>query len=115
MEELTFIRRVHCSSSCEMYTYVIQNSSLCQPIKTLHACLSTLPPTEECRQDLHYDLAYEWPIDAVTVADLGSAVVSILDHPEKYIGKKIGISGNRMTMAEYAAIIAEATGKKPSA
>ncbi len=52
------------------------------------------------------------PMDAVGITDLGPAVVSILNSPDKYIGEKIGIGGDRMTMAEYAAIISEVTGKK---
>jgi len=51
------------------------------------------------------------PMDAVSVSDLGPAVVTILNNPDKYIGKKIGISGEKLTMAEYAAIISQATGK----
>lgn len=51
------------------------------------------------------------PMDAVSVEDGGPAVVNIFDHPEEYIGKKIGFSGDKMTLSEYAAIISKATGK----
>ncbi len=51
------------------------------------------------------------PMDAISVADLGPAVVTILNNPDKYIGKKLGLSGDRMSIAEYAAIISEVTGK----
>ena len=57
-----------------------------------------------------------WPMngamDTMTPTDLGPVVVNILNNPDKYIGKKIGLCGDRMTMAEYAAIISEVTGKK---
>ena len=51
------------------------------------------------------------PMDAVSVKDLGIVVVGILNNPEKYLGKKIGLSGDRMTMGEYADIITKVTGK----
>ena len=53
----------------------------------------------------------EGPMDAVRVEDMGAAVVSIFNNPNEYIGKKVGLSGDRLTMNEYAAIISEVTGK----
>ena len=50
-------------------------------------------------------------MDAVRVEDMGAAVVSIFNNPNEYIGKKVGLSGDRLTMNEYAAIISEVTGK----
>lgn len=56
-----------------------------------------------------------WPMkgamDAVSVADGGPAVAAIFDNPDEYIGKKVGFSGDKMTMSEYAAIISKVTGK----
>ncbi len=56
-----------------------------------------------------------WPMngdmDAISVADLGGVVAKILNNPDKSIGKKPGLSGDKMTMSEYAAIISEVTGK----
>ena len=51
------------------------------------------------------------PMDAVSVDDLGGVVVTLFNNPDEYIGKKIGLSGDRMTMHEYAAIVSKVTGK----
>ena len=56
-----------------------------------------------------------WPMkgamDTVCVADGGPAVAAIFDNPGEYIGKKVGLSGDKMTMSEYAAIVTKVTGK----
>ena len=51
------------------------------------------------------------PMDGIAVGDVGPAVASIFGNPQKYIGKKIGLSGEKITMTEYAAIISQVTGK----
>ena len=50
-------------------------------------------------------------MDGISVADAGPAVAVIFDKPEEYIGKKIGLSGDKLTLSEYAAIIGKVTGK----
>ena len=50
-------------------------------------------------------------VDAISVEDGGPAVAAIFDRPEEYIGKKVGISGDKMTLSEYAAIMSKVTGK----
>ena len=50
-------------------------------------------------------------IDAVDVNDLGPVVLAIFNDPGKYIGQKVGITGDKLTMDEFIAIISEATGK----
>ena len=56
-----------------------------------------------------------WPMkgamDGVSVEDGGPAVAAIFDNPQEYIGKKIGFSGNKITLSEYTAIISKVTGK----
>ncbi len=47
----------------------------------------------------------------IGVEDAGPAVVAIFDKPEEYIGKKIGFSGDKLTLSEYMAIIGKVTGK----
>ena len=42
---------------------------------------------------------------------LGLAVAAIFDKPEEYIGKMIGLSGDKLTFSEYMAIIGKVTGK----
>ena len=51
------------------------------------------------------------PMDVVSVEQCGPAVASIFCQPEEFIGKKIGFSGDKMTMQEMADIVANATGK----
>ena len=51
------------------------------------------------------------PMHAVSVNGLGPIVVAIFNDPEKYAGKKLGLSGDKMTLDEYAAIISEVIGK----
>ena len=51
------------------------------------------------------------PMDAISVNDLGGVVVSILNSPDKYLDKRIGLSGDRITMGNYADIITKVTGK----
>ena len=46
---------------------------------------------------------------AVSVNGFGPVIVAILNDPEKYAGKKLGLSGAKMTLD--AAIISEVTGK----
>lgn len=50
-------------------------------------------------------------MDAVSVNDVGGVVTTIFNNPDQYIGKKIGLSGDRMTLSEYAAIVSKVTGK----
>ena len=38
-------------------------------------------------------------------------MLAVFQHPQECLGKKIGISGAKMTIAEYAAIISSVTGK----
>ena len=52
------------------------------------------------------------PFDTMSVEDLGPVVASIAKESDKYMGKTLGLCGDRMTMEEHAAIISEVTGKK---
>ena len=51
------------------------------------------------------------PMDAVSVADGGEVVASIFKSPDEFIGKKIGLSGDKKTFDEYLAILSKITGK----
>ncbi|XP_048448491.1 nmrA-like family domain-containing protein 1 [Rhincodon typus] len=51
------------------------------------------------------------PMDGMSVKDLGGVVLAILKSPEKYIGKEIGLSTDKLTVEEYAAIMSRHTGK----
>ena len=51
-------------------------------------------------------------MDTASVMDCGVAAASIFSQPEKYIGKKVGFSGDYLTIEDYIKIVSEATGKK---
>ena len=52
------------------------------------------------------------PMDIVSVGQCGPAVASIFSQPEEFIGKKIGFSGDKLTIKEMVEIVMKATGKK---
>ncbi|XP_053326852.1 nmrA-like family domain-containing protein 1 [Spea bombifrons] len=51
------------------------------------------------------------PLDGISVTDLGPVVVSILKSPSEYIGKDIGLSTDKLTVEQYAAILSKVIGK----
>uniref|UniRef100_A0A8C5R6H1 NmrA-like family domain-containing protein 1 n=1 Tax=Leptobrachium leishanense TaxID=445787 RepID=A0A8C5R6H1_9ANUR len=51
------------------------------------------------------------PMDGISVEDLGPIVLNIFKSPSEYIGKDIGVSAEKLTVAEYAAIMSKVTGK----
>ncbi|XP_066432857.1 nmrA-like family domain-containing protein 1 [Eleutherodactylus coqui] len=50
-------------------------------------------------------------LDGMSVTDVGRMVVSILKSPSQYIGKDIGLSTDKLTVMQYAAIMSRVTGK----
>ena len=64
-------------------------------------------------EDGTYTIAFaaQKPIDGISVADGGPAVASVFDNPDEYIGKKVEFSGEKLSGAEYAAILSKVTGK----
>ncbi|KAG9469012.1 hypothetical protein GDO78_021428 [Eleutherodactylus coqui] len=50
-------------------------------------------------------------LDGMSVTDLGPVVISILKSPSQYIGKDMRLSTDRLTVAQYAAIMSSVTGK----
>ncbi len=57
-------------------------------------------------------LPMDGPMDGIGVEDSGPAVASIFTNPDEFIGKKIGFSGDRLTIQEYMDILGKITGKK---
>ncbi|XP_040212208.1 nmrA-like family domain-containing protein 1 [Rana temporaria] len=51
------------------------------------------------------------PLDGFSVKDLGGVVLSILKSPSKYTGKDIGLSTEKLTTEQYAAIMTRVLGK----
>lgn len=51
------------------------------------------------------------PMDTISVEDGGPAVAAVFDNPSEYIGKKIGLSGEKLTIDDVAKVLTEITGK----
>ncbi|XP_018423507.1 PREDICTED: nmrA-like family domain-containing protein 1 [Nanorana parkeri] len=51
------------------------------------------------------------PLDGMSVKDLGVIVLTILQSPSKYAGKDIGLSMDKLTTEQYAAIMTRVLGK----
>ena len=49
--------------------------------------------------------------DTISVADAGVCVAAIFDNPSEYIGKKMDLTAEKITMEEVATIISKVTGK----
>ncbi len=58
-----------------------------------------------------FTLPMDGPMDAIGVEDGGPAVASILANPDEFIGKKIGFTGDRLTIQQYMDVVAKLTGK----
>ena len=56
-------------------------------------------------------LPVDGPIPAIGVEDGGEAVASVFTSPSEFIGKKIGLSGDKLTITEYVTILSKVTGK----
>ncbi|XP_075035194.1 nmrA-like family domain-containing protein 1 [Mixophyes fleayi] len=75
--------------------------------------LDTFRP-QKCEDGKSYLLCLpmgDEPLDGMSVADLGPVVVSILKSPSHYKGKTIGLSAEKLTVEQYAAIMSKVTGK----
>ena len=51
------------------------------------------------------------PMDGIAVADGGAVVAAVFTNPQEFIGKKFGLSSQKLTMDEYLATISKVTGK----
>ncbi|CAI9533666.1 unnamed protein product, partial [Staurois parvus] len=51
------------------------------------------------------------PLDGFSVKDLGGVVLTILKSPSKYAGKDLGLSMEKLTTEQYAAILTRVLGK----
>ena len=71
------------------------------------------PAFKPQEKDGVYELTYpmKGPMDGISVEDGGPVVAAVFGNPQEYIGKKVGISGERKTMPEYLAIMSEVSGK----
>ncbi len=55
--------------------------------------------------------SFTLPMDGIGVEDGGPAVASIFANPDEFIGKKIGFSGDKLTIQQYMDVVAKLTGK----
>ena len=73
--------------------------------------INFFPPSKQDDGSYTFTFSMDGPMDTMAVADGAHIVLAVFQHPQEYLGKKIGISGAKMTIAEYAAIISSVSGK----
>ncbi len=56
-------------------------------------------------------LPMDGPVDGIDVEDAGPAVASVFANPDEFIGKKIGFTGDKLTIQQYMDVVAKLTGK----
>ncbi|XP_040297169.1 nmrA-like family domain-containing protein 1 [Bufo bufo] len=74
----------------------------------------TLMKPQKSKDGNSYELVLpmcDVPMDGISVSDLGPAVLSVLKSPKDYKGKDIGLSAEKLTAAQYAAIMSKVSGK----
>ncbi len=74
--------------------------------------LSTAKPQKQVDGTYSLTFPMDGPMDGMSVEDGGPAVASIFTNPDEFIGKKVGFSGDRLTVQEYMDILGKITGKK---
>ena len=52
------------------------------------------------------------PLNLVSVKQAGTAVAGMFDSPEEYVGKIIGLTGDKKTIQEYADILSKHLAQK---
>ncbi|XP_004603319.2 nmrA-like family domain-containing protein 1 [Sorex araneus] len=63
----------------------------------------------------YYTLALpmgDTPMDGISVADVGVAVLSIFNSPEEFFGKAVGLSAEALTVQQYADLFSKSLGKE---
>ncbi len=55
--------------------------------------------------------SFTLPMEGIGVEGGGPAVASIFANPDEFIGKKIGFSGDKLTIQQYMDVVAKLTGK----
>ena len=71
----------------------------------------TLSPKKQDDGSYVHTSCMDGPMDAISVADGGPIVAAVFSKPEEFIGKVVSISGDKLTLHEYMAIIGKVTGK----
>lgn len=56
-------------------------------------------------------LCMDGPMHGVDPADCGPAIAEIFNQPGEFIGKRVGLAGDYLTIDEYLKLLAKATGK----
>ena len=59
-----------------------------------------------------YTTCMDGPMDCIDVSGMGQVVAAFFSHPEEYIGKKIGLSSDRITMEQALETVASVAGVK---
>ena len=59
-----------------------------------------------------YTTCMQGPMDGIDVDDIGHVVSGVFSNPAEYIGKKVGLAGDRLTIEQYVDIISNIKGTK---
>ncbi|KAM3916756.1 nmrA-like family domain-containing protein 1 [Leptodactylus fuscus] len=96
-----YFREISCPMTSVRVSFYFENFlNVCKPQKS--------------KDGDHYNLVLpmcDVPMDGISVSDMGPAVLSILKNPKEYIGKNIGLSAEKLTVAQYAEIMSKVSGK----
>ncbi|MFB9990788.1 NmrA/HSCARG family protein [Deinococcus oregonensis] len=60
-------------------------------------------------------LGRDTPFQMMAVEDLGPIVTAVFQHPHRYIGERIDVAGDLLTVGEMKAIYRQVSGKRPKA
>ena len=73
--------------------------------------IAFFPPAKQDDGTYTLTMPMDGPMHAMAVADGAHIVLAAFQNPQEYLGKKIAMSGDKKTIAEYAAILSSVTGK----
>ena len=73
--------------------------------------IAPFPPAKQDDGTYTITMNMDGPMDAMAVADGAHIVLAVFQNRQEYLGKKVAMSGDKKTIAEYAAIISSVTGK----
>jgi uncharacterized protein YbjT (DUF2867 family) len=104
----------HYDSKAEVEKYLdeigLPNTSVRYPFY-FENFISFFPPSKQKDGTLAVTLPMDGPMDAISVADGAHILLAVFQNPQEYLGKKVGISGDKKPVADYVASISNVVGK----
>ena len=73
--------------------------------------INFFPPQKNEDGTYSVTLPLKKSMHAMDVNDIGAIVLTVFNNPSKYIGQKVGVTGDKLTMDEFVAIMGQVTGK----